>query len=167
MTLDDPKQSAFRKIESHGAEAIQLAKDVLSNPEPGYREYKTAKLMAEKLRRVGIDDFEEGIAITGMKVTLDTGRRGPTVAILGELDSHIVRGHPYADHETDAAHACGHHTQLGMLLAAAIGLRARGVMDTLSGRVALMAIPAEEYIEIYDIFINYSYNDDNVSIRPN
>ena len=148
MTLDDPKQSAFRNIESHGAEAIQLAKDVLSNPEPGYREYKTAKLMAEKLRRVGIDDFEEGIAITGMKVTLDTGRRGPTVAIIGELDSHIVRGHPYADHETDAAHACGHHTQLGMLLAAAIGLRARGVMDTLSGRVALMAIPAEEYIEI-------------------
>ena len=34
------------------------------------------------------------------------------------------------------------------MLAAAIGLRAPGVMDALSGRVALMAVPAEEYVEI-------------------
>ena len=92
--------------------------------------------------------FKNNIAITGLKGILNGATPGPTVAIIGELDSHIVNGHRYADSQTSAAHACGHHTQLGMLIASAIGLQATGVMDCMSGRVALMAIPAEEYIEI-------------------
>ena len=92
--------------------------------------------------------FEDGIAITGVKGVMDTGRPGPTVAVIGELDSHIVRGHPNSNQETDAAHACGHHTQIGMLVAVAKGIQSSGVMDTLSGRIAFMAVPAEEYIEI-------------------
>ena len=70
------------------------------------------------------------------------------VAVLGELDSLIVPGHPKADAKTGAAHACGHHAQVGMLLGVAAGLQASGVLPALSGRVALMAVPAEEYIEI-------------------
>ena len=67
---------------------------------------------------------------------------------MGELDSLIVLGHPHADPVTNAAHACGHHCQIGMMLGAAAGLQAPGVLENLAGRVALMAVPAEEYIEV-------------------
>ena len=68
--------------------------------------------------------------------------------MFGELDSLIVLGHPHADSLTNAAHACGHHAQIGNMLAVAVGLQAPGVLENLSGRVALLAVPAEEYIEI-------------------
>ena len=57
-------------------------------------------------------------------------------------------GHPYVDPETTAAHACGHHCQIAMMLGVAVGLKESGVLDSLSGRIALMAVPAEEYIEV-------------------
>ena len=67
---------------------------------------------------------------------------------MGELDSLKVLGHPHADPHTTAAHACGHHCQIGMMLGVAAALQADGVLNQLSGRVALMAVPAEEYIEV-------------------
>ena len=70
------------------------------------------------------------------------------MGVIGELDSLIVSEHPHADGETAAAHACGHHAQIGMMLGVAGGLLSSGVMDQLGGRVALFAVPAEEYIEI-------------------
>ena len=147
LTTEDAKSIAYQQIDRRGEEAIKVAKQVLENPEPGFREHKTSALMESEFKRLGIS-FKNNIAITGLKGILNGATPGPTVAIIGELDSHIVNGHRYADSQTSAAHACGHHTQLGMLIASAIGLQATGVMDCMSGRVALMAIPAEEYIEI-------------------
>lgn len=146
-TPADAKSAVYREIDRKGDEAIRMAKDIRANPETGYREHKTAGVVTSVFRELGIP-FEEGIGITGVKGMLDTGRPGPTVAVMGELDSHLVKGHPYTDSKTDFAHACGHHCQIGMLLALAMGLKAPGAMDGLSGRVALIAVPAEEYIEI-------------------
>ena len=147
-TIEETKSHAYRAIDAGGDGAIRISKEVLAKPEPGYREHNTASLTANEFRRLGIP-FQEGIAITGIKGVLDTGRPGPTIAVIGELDSHIVAGHPHADPTTNAAHACGHHTQMGMLVAVAAALQAPGVMDSLSGgRIALIAVPAEEYIEI-------------------
>ena len=142
------KAAAYEAIHRRGDEFVALSKEILNGPEPGYREHKAAALVAGRLRGLGIS-LEEGLAITGMKGMLEGGGGpGPTVAVIGELDSHIVRGHPFADPDTEAAHACGHHTQPGQLVAAAVGLQAAGVMDGLAGNVALIAVPAEEYIEI-------------------
>ena len=41
----------------------------------------------------------------GSRGILEGGSPGPTVAVIGELDSLKVLGHPHADPETDAAHA--------------------------------------------------------------
>ena len=79
---------------------------------------------------------------------LEGGASGPTVGVFGEMDSLIVPQHPHADPETGAAHVCGHHCHVGMLLGVAMGLKAPGVMKSLAGRVALLVVPAEEYIEI-------------------
>ena len=147
MGVEDLKQLAHSAIVDKADETINVSKHILANPESGYREYKTADLVRCEFKKLGIN-FRDRIAVTGLKAILDTGKPGPTIGVIGELDSHIVKGHLHADPETDAAHACGHHTQIGMMLSVAIGLKASGVLEELSGRVALMAVPAEEYIEI-------------------
>ncbi|MBM3224616.1 MAG: amidohydrolase [Candidatus Tectomicrobia bacterium] len=141
------KAAVQEAIDRRGEELIQVAKTILANPEPGFREVKTAQLVAQKFRAFDIP-FTEGIALTGLKGILDTGHAGPTVAVMGELDSLKVLEHPHADPVTSAAHACGHHCQVAMMLAVGIGLKAAEVLPELAGRVALIAVPAEEYIEI-------------------
>src|SRR5262249_59647502 len=91
-------------------------------------------------------DCRRGLAIAGVKARLRGRSRGPTVAVLGELDSLIVAEHPFADPSTHAAHACGHHAQVASMIGAGMGLQA--IMDELDGDVVLFAVPAEEYIEV-------------------
>jgi amidohydrolase len=146
-TIETLKAAVQTEIDRHGQELIQVAKTILDHPEPGFREQKTSQLVARKLRDFAIP-FADGIALTGLKGMLDTGQAGPTVAVMGELDSLKVLDHPHADPETAAAHACGHHCQVAMMLGVGIGLKASGVLSHLAGRVALLAVPAEEYIEI-------------------
>jgi amidohydrolase len=60
----------------------------------------------------------------------------------------VVVGHPVADPETGAAHACGHNAQVAGMLGAAMGLLDAGAFDHLSGRVAFIGVPAEEYGDV-------------------
>ena len=144
---DELKRIAFEEIDSRADEIINISKTILKNPEPGFREINTAKLVSEKLGNLGIP-FRAGLAITGIRADLLCGNPGPTMAILGELDSLIVNEHPFANPSTGAAHAGGHHCQSGMLLGAAMALNQPKILESLSGRIALIAVPAEEYIEI-------------------
>jgi amidohydrolase len=144
---EELKRKVFEEIDSHADEIINLSQTILNNPEPGFREVKTSQLVAGKFAELGIP-FRAGLALTGVRAELVGGSAGPTMALLGELDSLIVNEHPYADPQTGAAHACGHHCQIGMLFGATIGLMQPDVLSGLSGRLVLMAVPAEEYIEI-------------------
>ena len=54
---------------------------------------------------------------SGVKARIDTGRPGPTLALIGELDALTVAGHPQENPETHAAHACGHNAQIAGLMA--------------------------------------------------
>ena len=144
---EDLKRRVFAEIDSRAEEIINLSRTILKNPEPGFREVKTANLVSGKLAELGIP-FRAGLALTGVRAELLGGSAGPTLALLGELDSLIVNQHPHADPHTGAAHACGHHCQIGIMLGAAIGLMQPDVLSALSGRIVLMAVPAEEYIEI-------------------
>jgi amidohydrolase len=135
------------EIERNGDKLISIAKEILKNPEPGFKEFKTAEIVSREFEAFQIP-HEKGIAITGLKSSLETGTPGPNIAVIGELDSLKVLGHPYEDKETTAAHACGHHCQIAMMLGVAVGLKAAGVLDELAGKVTFMAVPAEEYIEV-------------------
>jgi amidohydrolase len=143
----DLKRLVCEAIDASGHRAVSLAQAVLRHPETGFRELKTASATAEAIRGLGLE-VREGLALTGIKARIESGRPGPNVAIISELDALPVPGHPFADPETNAAHACAHHCQIGNMLAAAIGLLAPGVMDRLSGSVTLLVVPAEEYVEI-------------------
>ena len=134
-------------IDAHRDQIIALGEDIRVHPELGFKEFRTAGIVADHFRRLGIP-HDTGIAITGIKGTLAGRASRATVAYIGELDSVLVRGHPDADPETGAAHACGHNAQIANLIALAYGLVESGVMESLDGNVILMAAPAEEYVEV-------------------
>ena len=144
---EDLKLLAFREIDARSDEIINLAKNILEHPEPGFRETKTSALVARKFAELGIP-FRAGLALTGVRADLIGGTAGPALAIVGELDSLIVNDHPHANPETGAAHACGHHCQIAMMFGATMALMQPEVLSALSGRLIFMAVPAEEYIEI-------------------
>ena len=144
---EELKRRASETIDSRADELVALAKTILENPEPGFRETKTSRLVAGKFAELGIP-ARVGLGLTGVRADLPGGSPGPALAIIGELDSLIVNEHPHADKQTGAAHACGHHCQIGMITGAAMALMQADVLESLSGRLAFIAVPAEEYIEI-------------------
>ena len=144
---EDLKRRAAEIIDSKADELTALAKTILKNPEPGFREVKTAMLVAQQFGALGMQP-RSGLGVTGVRADASGTSPGPTVAVLGELDSLIVSDHPHANPDTGAAHACGHHCQIAMMLGAAKALTNSDVLTSLAGRIAFMAVPAEEYIEI-------------------
>ena len=115
LSTDRLKELACAAIDEKSSEIIGIAQDILAHPEPGFSEVRTAQVVAKKFTDLGIE-HEQGLAITGVKGRFAGGAGpGPKVAIIGELDSLLVSEHPHADSETGAAHACGHHCQIGMI----------------------------------------------------
>ena len=126
---------------------LEAERYIWNNPETGYKEFKTSKYMKERFTELGYDVIEAD-GITGFYTVTETGREGPELLILGELDSIICPAHPDADTETGAVHSCGHNAQCAALLGVAAALREPGVLDKLSGRIRLAAVPAEELLEL-------------------
>ena len=120
---------------------------IWKHPETGYREWKTHEYLAAEYRKLGYELVEAG-NIPGFYTDIDTGKPGPKLLIMGELDSLIVSTHPDCDPETGYVHACGHHAQSAALLGIAAALKQPGALDGMSGSIRLMAVPAEELIEI-------------------
>ena len=148
VSIDELKRKACDAIDRRRAEITETAKDILRNPETGFNEWRTAQLVARKFRELGLP-YREGLALTGVKGRLQGGRGdGPSVGILGELDSLLVFDHPHANPATGAAHACGHNAQIGMMLGATIGLQSPDVLRELSGSIVPFAVPAEEFVEV-------------------
>ena len=145
--ISDLRATALRSIDSVSRDIINAAKTVYSTPETGFNERRTSVFVQKKLEELGFK-VETGIARTGMKALLKGGKSGPTVAVIAESDSLRLPSHPGADSETGAAHACGHHTQVGSLLGVAAALSVPEIKASLAGNVVFVITPAEEFIEI-------------------
>jgi len=148
-TKEELKARISATIDSRREEIIEVGETILRNPETGFKEHKTAALVAARFAELGLSP-QTGLAVTGVKGRKDSGKPGPTLALLGELDSLIVADHPHADSQTGAAHACGHNAQVAGMLGAAMALSSPGVIDALSGSLVFFAVPAEEMIEVED-----------------
>jgi metal-dependent amidase/aminoacylase/carboxypeptidase family protein len=103
--------------------------------------------MEEQMESLGYT-LTRAEGITGFTALLDTGRQGPTVMILGELDAVICPTHPESDPQTGAVHACGHNSQCAALLGIAAALKEPGILDKFCGKILLCAVPAEEMLEL-------------------
>jgi len=79
---EELKSKVCQEIDQRSEEIIGVAQTILANPEPGFREVKTSRLVAQKFGELGLT-YREGLAITGVKGVVQGGSDGPTVAILG------------------------------------------------------------------------------------
>ena len=141
------KAAAQAAIDRRRDWIIDIAEQALRTPELGFREFETSRLVSEKFTELGIE-HSKNVAITGVTASLRGGNNGPTVAVLGELDALPLPGHRFADPITGAAHACGHNSQIGIMIGAAVGLAVPEVLRALCGDVEIMAVPAEEFVDV-------------------
>lgn len=134
-------------VEKHEKRILDAFDYIWKNPETGYREWKTHRYLKAQFEELGYTVVEAG-NIPGFYADIDTGRPGPTVAIFGEMDGLIIPEHPECDKETGAVHSCGHVLQVAALVGIAGALKEEGALDGLSGKIRLIAVPAEEGIEL-------------------
>ena len=97
MTKAELKQQIHRAIDQRAEEIVGLGEQIRKNPELGFKEVKTARLVEETMGRLGLSP-KGGLALTGVRADVaGRGGDGPTFALLGELDALVVTGHPVAD----------------------------------------------------------------------
>ena len=131
---------------------IAWRRDIHAHPELSNREFRTAALVAEHLRTLGLE-VRTGIAHTGVAALLEGGRPGPTVALRADMDALPVTeqtGLPFASRvtaeydgrSTGVMHACGHDAHTAILMAVAELLA--GMREELPGKVLFIFQPAEE-----------------------
>ena len=126
---------------------IAWRRDFHQHPELGYQEIRTAGIVADHLRHLGLE-VSTGIAKTGI-VALVEGEQiaddAPTVLLRFDMDAlpiHEQTGLPFASQQAGIMHACGHdgHTAIGMGVAQLLVQH----RHALPGRVKLVFQPAEE-----------------------
>ena len=124
---------------------IEIRRDIHRNPELGFRETRTAALVAERLRALKFDTVRTGVGKTGVVGVLKGGRPGPVVAIRADMDALPVPeliDVPYKSLVPNVKHACGHDGHTSMALGVAeIFSRIRA---DLPGTVVFLFQPAEE-----------------------
>lgn len=140
--MDELKKRVINTIENNRQRTLEMADFLLKNPELGYCEYKTSAFVKSELEKLGLT-VRSNLALTGLRADITSGKPGPQIAIMGELDALPVPSHPFADPNTGAAHACGHYAQLVMMLAAAQALVP--IIGDLAGSISFLAVPAEEF----------------------
>ncbi|MFN3998100.1 amidohydrolase [Algoriphagus sp.] len=143
-----------KKAAAIETKVIEWRRDIHKNPELGNNEVRTAKMVADHLRTLGIE-VQEGVAVTGVVGILKGGKPGPTVALRADMDALPVTERvdlpfkstvkaTYNGQETGVMHACGHDTHVAILMGAAEVLA--GMKNELQGTVKFLFQPAEEGI---------------------
>jgi amidohydrolase len=141
-----------RAVERVAPRMIQIRHDIHQHPELSNRETRTAAIVAEQLRGLGLE-VRTGIAHTGVVGVLRGGRPGPVIAIRADMDAlpvteetdvpfKSVERATYLGQETGVMHACGHDIHVATELGVATVLA--GMKDKLRGTVVFLFQPAEE-----------------------
>ena len=131
-----------RKIEP---EIIKTRREIHQRPELAYKEKATAKLVAERLRGLGIE-VRTGVGGTGVLGILRGPVTGRVVALRADMDALPIEEMADIDFrskENGVMHACGHDTHVAMLLGTAKLLANH--KDKLVGTVKFLFQPAEEH----------------------
>ena len=139
-------QNVFSAVDRAREAILQTQEDLQRMPELGFREWKTHAYLKNRFEELGYTVTELG-DIPGFYTDVDTGRPGPKIVVFGELDALPCPAHPFADPETGAAHACGHHCQCAIILGVAAALKEASVLKELCGSVRIFAVPAEEGVD--------------------
>ena len=139
------------RIEAVMPKVVEWRRDFHQHPELSNQEFRTAKIIADHLRALGME-VETEVAHTGVVGTL-RGGNGPVVALRADMDGLPVtelvdlpfaskaKG-VYQGKEVGVMHACGHDNHVAILMGVAEVLA--GLGDELPGTVKFIFQPAEE-----------------------
>ncbi len=137
-----------QEILSHAREVhdyvIRMRRDFHKHPETGFAEIRTSGVIAEELKRLGLQ-VQTDIAQTGVVATLPVDGASSTVAFRADMDALPITEEntlEFKSQNEGVSHACGHDANMAMLLGAAklmVQLR-----DKLKRQVKFIFQPCEE-----------------------
>src|SRR5687768_13918766 len=147
-----PLDTLSRQADAVRGKVVAWRRDIHQHPELGNREFRTARLVADHLKSLGIEVREE-VAYTGVIGVLRGGLPGPMVALRADMDALPVTEEvdvpfkstvrtQWSGMDCGVMHACGHDAHTAMLMGAAEVLA--GMRDRISGSVKFIFQPAEE-----------------------
>jgi amidohydrolase len=163
--VPDLEQEIRQRAAQIESKLIAWRRDIHENPELGEQENRTAALVAEHLKKLGLE-VRTAVARTGVIAVLKGGRPGPVVALRADMDALPVKEPEglsfaskakgkYLGREFDLMHACGHDAHTAILMATAEVLT--DMKDKLPGTVKFIFQPAEEGPSLYAAFTGKSW----------
>lgn len=139
-------------LPSIASKVIEWRRYIHQHPELGNREVNTAALVADHLRKLGLE-VRTQVAVTGVVGILRGGKPGPVVALRADMDALPVLERAnlafkstvsadYLGQTVPVMHACGHDSHVAILMGTAEALVA--LKKDVPGTVVFIFQPAEE-----------------------
>lgn len=151
MIMNERQKQLVSNTDRYRQLILDAERWLWAHPQTGYTEWEAHQYLTEKFRELGYEPVPAGKIpgfgdIPGFYVDVDTGKDGPVLAVFGELDALDIANHP--ESVSGMTHCCGHHAQAAALLGLAAALKEENALDGLCGRIRLIAVPAEEMIQL-------------------
>lgn len=139
------EQRIAQAAEGLRAQLITQRRDFHMHPELSNREERTSRIVAERLRALGLEDVKTGVGKYGVTALLRGARPGPVVAVRADMDAlpvSEVNDVPYKSQTPGVKHACGHdaHTTVELGVAEVLSK----MKDEIKGTIKFIFQPAEE-----------------------
>lgn len=134
-----------RAAEALKPQLVEWRRDFHMHPELSNREVRTARVIAERLRAMGLDEVKTGVAHHGIVALLRGAKPGPVVAARTDMDALPIQETidvPYKSLNPGVKHACGHDVHMTVELGVAEILSK--MRDQIPGTIKFIFQPAEE-----------------------
>ncbi len=139
------EEEIVRAAEALRQKLIEHRRDFHMHPELSNREERTSRVIAEKLRSLGLDEVKTGVGKYGIVVLLRGKQPGPVVAVRADMDALPILetiNIPYKSKNEGVKHACGHDVHMSVQLGVAEVLSK--MRDKVRGTIKFIFQPAEE-----------------------
>ena len=123
---------------------IETRRDLHKHPELSFKEFRTSKIVSEKLEKFGFE-VQTNIGKTGVIGVLKGKHKGKTIAMRADMDALPIQETsdvPYKSINDGIMHACGHDAHVAILLGAAEILSKK--INQINGNIKFIFQPAEE-----------------------
>jgi amidohydrolase len=139
------EQRIAQAAEGLRQQLITQRRDFHMHPELSNREERTSRIVAERLRALGLTDVKTGVGKYGVTALLKGAKPGAVIAVRADMDAlpiQEVNDVPYKSQVAGVKHACGHdaHTTVELGVAEVLS-KMRG---EISGTIKFIFQPSEE-----------------------